>query len=103
MDCNIRNYLRHLKIEVKNYYKCRSRVIPKTKMRTETIKLILKLTIPEEKINAHKIKAVVRKYNIFTAQVSKTWKYMLERLAANLGDSVIDRELQNKNGFPRQM
>ena len=81
MDAGVRNFLRHLKIEARNYYKCKSRGVPKTKMRTNKLSLIRKLTIAEEAIIADNVKATAKKYKVFPAQIRK-WKLMITELRA---------------------
>ena len=49
------------------------RVVPKTKMRTNKLLLIRKLTTAEEAIDADNIKATARKWNVFPTQIIK-WK-----------------------------
>ena len=65
MDARVRNCLSHLKIEARNYYKFKLRVVPKTKMRTNKLSLIRKSTIAEEAINADNVKTTARKYKFF--------------------------------------
>ena len=71
MECEILNCVRHLRIEVRNYYKCQSKVVPKTKIHTHKLSLIRILAIVEEAINADNIKAKAQKYMVSPAYIRK--------------------------------